>query len=105
MLSQLAEDAEGTPNEMFYESLCDEFGSGYVDYTQRCMYLRHWKEVHGSYPCKLDYLRLVSLLGIDDERNLRESYDSFELKQQGEEAKIKSKMVSSGSGSGVRNRF
>ena len=76
-LEDRMEAAGGTPHELFYQQLCDEFGPELVDYTQRCFYLRLWKQVHGEYPCTLDYLRLRSLLAIEEEQNLKQSYEMY----------------------------
>jgi len=74
-LEAMIEASGGTPHEVFYQELCDEWGPEIVDYVQRSFYLRMWKQVHGEYPCELDYVRLRSLMAIEEEQNLKQNYE------------------------------
>lgn len=67
----------GTPHELFYDELCGEWGPEAVDYVQRCFYLRMWKQVHGTYPCPLDYVRMRALMALEEEYNLRQAYEMY----------------------------
>lgn len=78
---------EVSVEEAQYDELCDLYGQGIVDYTLRCFYLRSWKSLHGDYPFKLNYLRMRSLLALEQEFGLRQAYDAWKMRQEHDQQK------------------